>query len=98
VNCGLRLDEENEYYRDGGAWSLNHNGEIGNLKCTGGYNMEHMVGKKLVPITYEEWSDSNGEYGYSIDYLVTMGYDRDKIMSCGKGTSLSSNKKYLLIG
>jgi len=103
VSGGLRLKVDNEYWRDGGAWGVYFMiSKFDNkVTFTGGSHVDHLKGKKAEAITYEEYYKLNGGceeggYGYSIDRLVEMGYDRDKIMSCGK--EISNNRRYLLIG
>lgn len=59
----MRLRYTNEYYRDGGDWSINVIIKDGRLFVNekGGI-MEHMDGCELIEITKKEWELDNGGY------------------------------------
>ena len=65
VEMGLRLRTnwlgEEEYYRDGGNWSINFIIKDDNVysDCP---HLPYMHNKLLKPISYEEWAKSNKGY------------------------------------
>lgn len=57
---------DGRYYRDAGDWEVDFRHKDGKIfVCDYSPNVAHMNGLELVPITFQEWKDDNGQYAPS---------------------------------
>lgn len=89
-NTAMRYDKRsNDYYRDGGNWSIDYKIVDDKLISVCNYGMPHLNGIEMIPISEKEWRKNNGQYAPKLKDILEDLTVKGKCSCCsGNGYTL----------